>query len=97
MGQVYCKKLDQNGPVLYGFMPEARWLRDATFNRIELASGLCGNPSEYDSLRVRFKCHAPIAAEWWIESLGAESRATVEQVKLYVHYHCSDIEWVYVE
>ena len=93
---VWCISLDQTGPVLSGRFPEAAWLWGSEFNRIELLSAECGDPMEYDPLNVRFKCHAPIAADYSIEPLAAmmpEDRAAID---IYVHFHCSDVEWVYV-
>ena len=94
---VCCEKLDQNGPVLYGLMPEAKWMLRATFNRIDLVSNACGDPSKYDPASVRFKCHAPIAADWRIEPLGTFHSGGRAAVMFYVHFHCSDVEWVNVE
>lgn len=95
-GRVYCDKLDQNGPVLCGLLPESKWMLMASFNRIDLVSMSCGVPSEYDPAGVRFKCHAPIAADWRIEPLGTSDPDGIAAARFYVHFHCSDVEWVNV-
>ena len=85
-GQIYCKRWDRYGPILYGPMPEADWLRLAEFDEIELHYGLCGDPMEYRAEHVQFRGKDATVIDWWIEPLGARSPNDEDFVFIYVHY-----------